>query len=240
MTHRRSLVIALVAAVALAVGVGGIVGVRLSADPAPGTSTDAPAGALPGRADGRSGTNAHGGSESVPEPSGTPTSGSSGAPRATTRGGVRVQPEAPGPATGGPLPGLSGGSGGSGSSAAALPAWTDLPTHATFAVGRMATGYPDRLLPATPHGSVVNSSVSPSSGHVQVALVARRAQGADAVVRFYRARLTRAGFTESAVPPVGGATATSFQRGKDQVVVTVDPGSARTYSVYATFVVGKA
>ncbi len=60
------------------------------------------------------------------------------------------------------------------------------------------------------------------------------------MLRFYRARLARAGFDEQAVAAVGGASAAAFIRGDNRVVVTVDPGSARTYSVQATFVTGKA
>ena len=60
------------------------------------------------------------------------------------------------------------------------------------------------------------------------------------MLRFYRARLARAGFDEQAVAAVGGASAAAFTRGDNRVVVTVDPGRAQTYSVQATFVTGKA
>jgi hypothetical protein len=81
---------------------------------------------------------------------------------------------------------------------------------------------------------VLTSSVSPAGKRVQVALVARRGQRSGAVLRFYRTTLVRAGFDEDPIAAVGGATAAAFTRGDSRVVVTIDPGSARTYSLFAT------
>ncbi len=105
---------------------------------------------------------------------------------------------------------------------------------AEHAADQVVPGYPARLLPAAPRATVLSSSVSPARGSVQVALVARRAQAPDALLRFYRLRLARAGFAETTVPAVGGARAAAFARGRERVVVTVDPGTDHTYSVYAT------
>jgi hypothetical protein len=76
--------------------------------------------------------------------------------------------------------------------------------------------------------------VSPAGRQVQVALVAHRGQRSGEVLRFYRTTLVRAGFEEDRVIAVGGATAAAFTRGDSRVVVTIDPGRTRTYSLLAT------
>lgn len=242
MPNRRSLLVALAVAVLAAIAVGGVFGVRLGDAPAETPSPaadasaahDAPTGSLPGRTERRSGTS-HRGSESVPEPDPSATAQAPRAPRpSTAEGGVLVLPEAAGPATEYRLPGLG------------RPAAPDFdpPAEAGSARGRLVAGYPARLLPRAPRSAVVSSSVAPSTGRAQVALVARRPAGGavspSRVLLFYRTTLGAAGFREVSTDAVGGARAAAFRRGADRVVVTVDPAPARTYSVYATLVTGGA
>ncbi|CAI9398600.1 hypothetical protein HIDPHFAB_00028 [Nocardioides sp. T2.26MG-1] len=147
--------------------------------------------------------------------------------RGGSTGGVEVQPDIPG-TTPSSLPGIE-----TGSSATAGPDWSPLPEAAASARGGLVTGYPRDLLPPAPRSSVRTSSVAPSPDRVQVALVADRGPHPDLVLRFYRERLVRAGFTEDAAPAVGGTSSASFVRDDDVVVVTVGGGPGRTYSVYA-------
>lgn len=237
MSNRRSLLVALAAAVLAAVAVGGVFGVRLGDDPGPGRSSsadasaahDAPTGSLSGRTEHRSGTRQRG-SESLPEPGASASSESSQEPRPRTVEGVTVVPEEAGPAPAYRLPGLG-----------RTPAPTYAPpARAAAARGRLVPGYPARVLPRAPRSAVVSSSVAPTAGRVQVALVARRSLGPSSVLLFYRTALARSGFREVSTEAVGGADAAAFRRGADRVVVTVDPRPARTYSVYATLVADEA
>jgi hypothetical protein len=233
MTKRRSMLVAVAAAVAAATVVGGVVGTGLGdRDPQPpaGGTTDARAGSAHGSAQSRPGTTASSPGSSAGSSS-APDSGSgsdSGSAASTDAAGVERVPETPGTSSPG-LPGLSPSA-----SSSPKPDWGDLPTTTTTARGRLADGYPATLLPATPRAAVLTSSVSPSGDRVQVALVARTTQKAGAVLRFYRLHLADAGFAEGDPATAGGAVAASFRRGHNRVVVTVDPGTARTYSVYAT------
>jgi len=103
----------------------------------------------------------------------------------------------------------------------------------------LVAGYPGLLRPA-PRSRVVTSSLSPSGGRIQVALVARGRTSPDAVLRFYRTRLAGQGFATRPAPAVGGAGVAAFQRHDGSVVVTVEPrhrGSTR-YTVFATLEIG--
>jgi hypothetical protein len=243
MPNRRSTLVTLAAAVLAALVVGGVLGVRVSGDPG-GTSsppadgsaaTDAPTDSVPAGAELGSGTShaetGQRGSESMSEQTSDGSAG--GTSTRSARGGVVVVPEQPGPATGYRLPAPGPASTTRG------PAYV-LPAAAASARGRLVAGYPARLLPVAPRSEVVSSSVAPTADRAQVALVARRSLGPAAVLRSYRTQLGRAGFREVTVEAVGGADAAAFRRGADRVVVTVDPGPARTYSVYATLVAGEA
>lgn len=239
MQNRRRIIASVSVVTAAAVTAGVVTGLALSgggavtSDPSPLSSSagpqragspNAPAGPASDSATSRPGT-----TDKSPSASGSPSTGGGGG-----LGGVETLPETPG-ATPSGLPGVT-----SKPTVAPLPSWEGLPTRSVAARGRLVPGYPDALLPAAPRATIVTSSLSPSEGQVQLALVARRDQGPAAVLRFYRARLARAGFDEQAVAAVGGASAAAFTRGDNRVVVTVDPGRAQTYSVQATFVTGKA
>lgn len=237
MQNHRTVVVAAVVAVAAAVALGTAVGLSLGGEPSstgssPRSSTgaraagatNAPAGSPSDSADSRPGT-----TTGSAGPSGSATSG------AGDRGGVETLPEAPGVAPSG-LPGLTEPD----HVGAPPPAWDGAATTPVAARGHLVTGYPVQLLPATPRATILSSSLSPSAGQVQLALVARRGQSPAAVLHFYRARLARVGFEEHAVRSVGGATAAAFTRDDNRVVVTVDPGPAQTYSVQATLVSGQA
>jgi len=233
--NRRTIIASVAVVAAAAVAAGVVAGLALSGpsaptDPSPASSAgphaagtpSAPTGSASDTATSRPGTK---------DPS--PTAGKSAAADGGL-GGVETLPETPG-ATPTGLPDVT-----SKPTVAPLPSWDGLSPEAVAARGRLVPGYPDALLPAAPRARILTSSLSPSAGQVQLALVARRGQAPAAVLRFYRARLARAGFDEQAVAAVGGASAAAFIRGDNRVVVTVDPGRAQTYSVQATFVTGKA
>ena len=93
-------------------------------------------------------------------------------------------------------------------------------------------------MPVAPRSQVSTNSVSPSGGRLQVSLVATRDRGPDAVLGFYRARLTGLGFSERPAHAVGGSAAVAFARGNSSVVVTVTPARPLTYSVFAILAAG--
>ncbi|KQW48846.1 hypothetical protein ASC77_08960 [Nocardioides sp. Root1257] len=231
MTNARNLMVAaaaaIVAAVAVGVVVGSVVGDPTSSSPRAGT-TDAPAGSPRSSAESRPGTT---------EPSTAATTDAAGvesAPASPSPSSPGRSESKPSPTTG--LPGVSHQS----HQPTQLPSWDGLSAETATARGRLVDGYPSGLLPTAPRATVLTSSVSPSGDRVQVTLVARRGQAPDALLRFYRGRLSGAGFAEDDPATVGGARAASFHLGANRVVVTVDPGDARTYSVLATFDVSGA
>jgi hypothetical protein len=236
--NRRRIIASVAVVAAAAVAVGVVAGLALSGpsattDPSSTSSAgphraadpSAPAGPASDTATSRPGT-----TTTRPSADGSPSTGTGDG----GLGGVETLPETPG-ATPSGLPGV-----GTKPTVTPLPSWDGLSSKSVAARGRLVPGYPNALLPAAPRATVLTSSLSPSAGQVQLALVARRDQAPAAVLRFYRARLARAGFAEEAVPAVGGASAAAFTRDGNRVVVTVDPGRAQTYSVQATFVTGKA
>jgi len=235
--NRRRIIASVAVVAAAAVAAGVVAGLALSgpsATPDPSSPSSAgphaagtpsaPVGPASDSATGRPGTTGK-----SPSADGSASTGSSGG-----LGGVESLPETPG-ATPSGLPGVT-----TKPTTTPLPSWDCLSSEAVAARGRLVPGYPNTLLPAAPRATILTSSLSPSAGQVQLALVARRGQAPAAVLRFYRARLARAGFDEEVVAAVGGANAAAFTRDGNRVVVTVDPGRARTYSVQATFVTGKA
>lgn len=260
MPNRRSLM-ATVAAVALvAIAAGSAIGVRVGDDsgatPAPAAdrsaAPDAPTASVADSAEDRSGTKQDGTEQGGTEQGGpeqgpagqdpSEAGGAEAAPTApsappadqepSTAHGVTVVPEAPGPADDYDLdPDRP--------SASPTPPAYDPPSTTAFARGRIVAGYPARLLPAAPRSAVLSSSVAPSPERVQVALVGRRSSDSESVLAFYRDVMSGSGFREASARAVGGGQAVAFRRGADRVVVTIDPGTARTYSVYATLVVSE-
>lgn len=109
-----------------------------------------------------------------------------------------------------------------------------LPSQEDHARDALVGSFPRRVLPVAPASRVLSSSVSPTDGKMQVALVGQldRHTKAASVLRFYRQVLTAGGFAEQPTSAVGGAEAAAFRRNDDSVVVTVGPGE--TYSVFAT------
>jgi hypothetical protein len=100
----------------------------------------------------------------------------------------------------------------------------------------------NRGVAVAPRSVVSGHTRSRSGDAVQVALTASSAAGPDAILRYYRIRLSRLGFTEGSVPAVGGSTAASFRHGRDSVVVTVTPAGAGgvTYTVLGILHSGRA
>ncbi len=232
MSNRRSMLTAVALIVGLAVAVGCVLalgtGQDRSADADGVAPPNARAGAASESSQGRPGTTPSGATESRPS-----SGAASPRPAPRARGGVRIAPEQPGEESAYRLPGVRD------AAPAPLPSREDLPSEAVFARGRLVDGYPARLLPGTPGGSVVSSSVAPSADRVQVALVGVRARPPQRVLRFYRAAMSGAGFREVPVRAGGGSAAAAFARGGSRVVVTVDLTGTRDYSLFASLVVGR-
>ena len=105
--------------------------------------------------------------------------------------------------------------------------------------GRLVRGYPSDVLPTIPGSQVRSSSVSSSSRGVQVAFTGSATLKAEAIAAHYRLALAPYGFTESAVPAVGGSTALGFNRGSDSLVLTTTPAGKRTtYSLFGVLRAG--
>ncbi|WP_141014132.1 hypothetical protein [Nocardioides sambongensis] len=238
MSERRKLVIAVVLAAVLAVAVGTQIGPRVGSADGSSVETAASADAAPDvNSDGELSTAAEPGDRQFDAPAEDGGEGRGGsANSADGNGGVEVMPEDPAQTTAG-LPGLDNRSSGERGGDTPLPDRTDFADEPQFSDGKLAEGYPEGLLPIAPGSTVVNSSVSPSEGRVQVALVGQRRRSEDALLRFYRQKLSSAGFTEGESLSVGSAESAAFERDGSTVVVTLDPGAGRTYSVYATLLV---
>jgi hypothetical protein len=226
MQNRRRVVASVAVVAAAAISAGAVAGLALSGAPVSTDPSSPSATAGPQQA-GAPNAPVGSASDSPTNRPGT-TDGSR-----STKGGVETLPETPG-ATPSTLVDLAK------PDRTPLPTWDDLPAQSVAARGRLVEGYPTTLLPAAPRALILTSSLSPSAGRVQLALVARRDQSPAAVLRFYRARLTSAGFQEKRVAAAAGARSAAFVRAGNRVVVTVDPGSRQTYSVWATLATGKA
>lgn len=228
---------------ALAVGVAALaVGTALGISGVPDGSTSAgQGGSATASADGA--TSDPTGASGTPEASEAP-----GAPEAPTASRAPKSASGGAPSTGAglePAPSTAdeGPGGGPGTTKDTDPPHVTMPAEAAFATGRLVRDYPAALLPAAPRSRVLSSSVSPSGGLVQVALVARGPRRAGALLLFYRQVLEQAGFVERPTTAVGGASAAAFGRDGSRVVVTVDPpvhGKGRSYSVFAILDLGEA
>lgn len=90
------------------------------------------------------------------------------------------------------------------------------------ASGGLVKGFPRDIVTLPDGATVITSSVAPAKDSYQVALTARVGGTADNVFAHYRKTWTPKGWSESSVRAAGGAEATSFTRGKDSFVVTVE------------------
>jgi hypothetical protein len=241
MQNRRRVVASVAVVAAAAITAGAVAGLALggasvSTDPSRSSTAGPQQAGAPNAPVGSasdSATSGPGTKDDQPSASASASASPGSGSTRSTKGGVETLPETPGANPSG-LPGIAG------PTHTALPTWDDLPAQSVEARGSLVQGYPATLLPAAPRALVLTSSLSPSPGRVQLALVARRDQSPAAVLRFYRVRLTQAGFREKPVAAAGGARSAAFVRGGNRVVVTVDPGSTQTYSVWATLATGKA
>ena len=187
--------------------------------------------AAAGAVDAKSQHNRGLGTESQPDAT-TPTPDGEtavAAPPPTRIGGVKVRLGAPG-ASPSRLPGLARPH--AHASQAPLLS-TPLPVLAT-SKGRLATGYPTRVLPLAPHSQVMVSSVSPSGHRLQASLTARGRVRPMHLERFYRLRLAGLGFRAESTPTVAGTTAVAFGRGDNHVTLTIRPGRVTHYTLFAT------
>ena len=187
----------------------------------------------------------------VPEPGSTSATHPDSSGTAGGRASGRTSPSAssaragtpgPTPTAGAAGPAGAAGSSPSGSANAEMesdgPDASEPPGPEDYSLPPVPQGHPtadgQNALVAAPR-SVVSSSTRSTLEHaVQVAIVASKHASSDALLRYYRGRLTRFGFTEYPVPAVGGSTAAAFRNGRDRVVVTVTPGGRGSvdYSVF--------
>lgn len=130
-------------------------------------------------------------------------------------------------------------------SAAALPGLTPVPSPDRplvrrplpppgLAHGRLVEGYPRRILPPVQGTDIDTSSLGVHGRRLQVTLTGRTRRSADAVLLFYRLRLTSLGFTEVGTP-TSDLTEVDFRHGKDVATLSVT-GSAgeASYSLIST------
>jgi hypothetical protein len=206
------LVVVVAAVLVVLVGGGLLVHAKTTSDaPSKAGSTATPSAGPTGKATTKGSTTTKGGSASSEiAPVATQTQAPGAAPTSGTLPGVR--PTRRGPLVSDPLP------------------------RAASAQGTLVAGYPRRVVPKVPGSTIRSSSVSPSTGRLQVALDARVKASTPDVLRFYAVRLARFGFTSAAAPAVGGSQASSYTRGASSLTVTVTPASSGTvdYTVFGT------
>jgi hypothetical protein len=99
--------------------------------------------------------------------------------------------------------------------------------------------HPRRNVPVPSGADVDSSSIATADGVTHVGLVLRWPGSVDRVLRFYRLRLGRIGFTEQAPPSVPAGSAASFRRSANGVVVVAQPeGDDVVVSLHATLRTG--
>lgn len=102
--------------------------------------------------------------------------------------------------------------------------------------GAIAKGFPVKVVPVINGSSVQTTGLSSTSNTVQVSITAINTKPPNAVLEFYRAKLSAIGFAETSVPSVGGAMAAGFKRKRDRLVVTVAKSASggTKYSIFGT------
>ncbi len=194
---------------------------------------------LPAPASSRAGSS----SDSGPSSSATPSTGGDGS-------GASQAPATKAPATGGSTPPAAGKrfttevEPAKPAGKAGIPKSTPLPYPVTAplpksssASGKLASGYPEKVLPAAPESDVDSSSVSSQGSHLQVTLAATSAKKVDDLLVFYRAALAKYGMYDKAAPAVGGSTAVTFSRDGDSVTLTATPADdgGTSYTLFGAF-----
>ena len=107
--------------------------------------------------------------------------------------------------------------------------------------GKLVGGFPLKVVPLVSDSDVQTSGVSSTGTTLQVSVQATNSRSPEKILAFYRKSLTAQGFSESAVPSAGAATAASFTHNDDNLVVTVTPRSKGvTYTVFGTLHAGKS
>ena len=107
--------------------------------------------------------------------------------------------------------------------------------------GKIVRGFPLKVVPLVADSDVQTSGVSSTGTTLQVSVQATNSRSAEKILAFYRKALTAQGFSESAVPSAGAATAAGFTHNDDNLVVTVTPRSKGvTYTVFGTLHAGKS
>ena len=189
--------LALVGLLALAVVVGQLAGAR---PVGPGTPQAAPDG-QPTATTSEAGAAAQG-AERHTRDSGTP--------------GVEVPGTAEPADAGTPAPGAQG--------TIHVPAVLQLPAepppHAS-ATGKIASGFPNAVVPLADGARVLSSDVSGEGRRIQVALEASAAAGVEEVLAFYQDAFGALGFVSAPSPAVPGTTAVAFTRGPHTLLLSV-------------------
>ena len=181
----------------------------------------------------------------VPEPGSTSAAHPDSSGTAGGRASGRTSPSASSARAGTPGPTSSAGASGSSPSSRSRselrgddPDASAQPGPEDYSLPPVPQSHPAAdgrdVLVAAPRSVVASSTRSSNEGAVQIAIVASKHASTDAVLRYYRGRLARFGFTEFQVPAVGGSSAAAFRQGQDRVVVTVTPGlrGSVDYSVF--------
>ncbi len=104
------------------------------------------------------------------------------------------------------------------------------------AVGSVAKGYPNDVMPAAPKSSISATSVSSQGKRLQASLTATTTLAVIDILAFYRTTLAKYGMYDTAAPALDGSTALTFTRGGNSVTLTATPvAGGSTYVVYGTF-----
>lgn len=108
--------------------------------------------------------------------------------------------------------------------------------------GGLVAGFPKSVIPVLPGSALRSSGVSSTSKALQISIVATSTSSTTAVMGYYRGILSQHGFVESSAPAAAPATAASFRRGADSVVVTVTRSSKKvtSYSLFGTLRAGSS
>lgn len=102
--------------------------------------------------------------------------------------------------------------------------------------GAVVAGFPVGIVPVANGSSVQSTGLSSTATTLQVSIQAVSAKSPNAVLAFYRAKLSAIGFKEMSTPSVGGSTAAAFKHNADNLVVTAAKASTgdTEYSVFGT------
>ncbi len=113
-----------------------------------------------------------------------------------------------------------------------------LPASAS-AVGTLVAGFPT-VISLPPGSTVVSSAVATEGVRMQATVVATSTESDADVQSYFQGIFTPLGLTATETPSAPGASATTYSRGADSIIVTTTTESGGTrLSVFALFTAGK-